>query len=82
MIRRDLLEGHWKPYLERAITLKPCYEGGINGGEVLVFFFSFFFFYSIRKCYIYILMAKNYGAMFLADLNDLNMENMRTVLTN
>lgn len=34
MIRRDLLIGHWAPYLERAITLKPCYEGGINGGEV------------------------------------------------
>ncbi|KAK4490886.1 hypothetical protein RD792_001601 [Penstemon davidsonii] len=34
MIRRDLLTGHWRPYLEHAITLKPCYEGGINGGEV------------------------------------------------
>ncbi|XP_031375435.1 L-arabinokinase-like isoform X2 [Punica granatum] len=34
MIRRDLLVGHWKPYLEHAINLKPCYEGGINGGEV------------------------------------------------
>ncbi|XP_031475091.1 L-arabinokinase-like isoform X1 [Nymphaea colorata] len=34
MIRRDLLTGHWKPYLERALSLKPCYEGGINGGEV------------------------------------------------
>ncbi|KAM3687716.1 hypothetical protein ACB098_10G097900 [Castanea mollissima] len=34
MIRRDLLTGHWKPYLERAISLKPCYEGGINGGEI------------------------------------------------
>ncbi|KAG5554388.1 hypothetical protein RHGRI_012048 [Rhododendron griersonianum] len=34
MIRRDLLTGRWKPYLERAISLKPCYEGGINGGEV------------------------------------------------
>ncbi|KAL0312264.1 UNVERIFIED_CONTAM: L-arabinokinase [Sesamum radiatum] len=34
MIRRDLLTGHWRPYLERAISLKPCYEGGINGGEV------------------------------------------------
>ncbi|WCJ30540.1 arabinose kinase [Euphorbia peplus] len=34
MIRRDLLTGHWQPYLERAISLKPCYEGGINGGEV------------------------------------------------
>lgn len=26
--------GQWKPYLERAVSLKPCYEGGINGGEV------------------------------------------------
>ncbi|XP_010524568.1 PREDICTED: L-arabinokinase isoform X2 [Tarenaya hassleriana] len=34
MIRRDLLMGHWEPYLERAISLKPCYEGGTNGGEV------------------------------------------------
>ncbi|XP_022136808.1 L-arabinokinase-like isoform X2 [Momordica charantia] len=34
MIRRDLLTGHWKPYLERAISLKPCYECGTNGGEV------------------------------------------------
>ncbi|CAH9101632.1 unnamed protein product [Cuscuta epithymum] len=34
MIRRDLLTGHWRPYLERAISLTPCYEGGTNGGEV------------------------------------------------
>ncbi|URE44572.1 Galactokinase galactose-binding signature [Musa troglodytarum] len=34
MIRRDLLTGHWAPYLERALTLKPCYEEGTNGGEV------------------------------------------------
>nr|XP_023885594.1 L-arabinokinase-like [Quercus suber]POE69349.1 l-arabinokinase [Quercus suber] len=34
MIRRDLLTGHWAPYLERAISLKPCYEGGTNGGEM------------------------------------------------
>lgn len=34
MIRRDLLTGHWTPYLERAISLKPCYEGGTNGGEM------------------------------------------------
>lgn len=34
MIRRDLLTGHWRPYLERAMTLRPCYEGGTNGGEV------------------------------------------------
>ena len=36
MIRRDLLTGHWLPYLEPAISLKPCYEGGINGGEVFL----------------------------------------------
>ncbi|PHU11536.1 L-arabinokinase [Capsicum chinense] len=34
MIRRDLLSGCWAPYIERAITLKPCYDGGVNGGEV------------------------------------------------
>ncbi|KAG5594528.1 hypothetical protein H5410_035760 [Solanum commersonii] len=33
MIRRDLLNGCWAPYIERAITLKPCYDGGVNGGE-------------------------------------------------
>lgn len=34
MIRRDLLTGHWRPYIERAMSLKPCYEGGTNGGQV------------------------------------------------
>eukprot|EP00252_Welwitschia_mirabilis_P018224 TRINITY_DN4050_c0_g1_i1.p1 TRINITY_DN4050_c0_g1~~TRINITY_DN4050_c0_g1_i1.p1 ORF type:complete len:994 (+),score=238.94 TRINITY_DN4050_c0_g1_i1:493-3474(+) len=34
MIRRDLLTGHWIPYLERALKLKPCYDLPINGGEV------------------------------------------------
>ena len=34
MIRRDLLTGHWKPYIDRAMSLKPCYDGGTNGGEV------------------------------------------------
>ncbi|CAL0319209.1 unnamed protein product [Lupinus luteus] len=34
MIRRDLLTGHWKPYLEQAISLKPCYEAPIDGGKV------------------------------------------------
>ncbi|KMZ73213.1 Galactokinase, partial [Zostera marina] len=33
MIRRDLLTGHWAPYLERALSLTPCYNSGINGGE-------------------------------------------------
>ncbi|XP_047325934.1 L-arabinokinase [Impatiens glandulifera] len=35
MIRRDLLTGQWKAYLERALCLKPCYKGGINGGEIV-----------------------------------------------
>lgn len=35
MIRRDLLAGCWAPYLERAVTLKPCYNGGTDGGEVV-----------------------------------------------
>ncbi|KAK7845440.1 l-arabinokinase, partial [Quercus suber] len=33
MARRDMLSGCWIPYLERAVNLKPCYEGGTNGGE-------------------------------------------------
>ncbi|XLU99136.1 hypothetical protein S245_013476, partial [Arachis hypogaea] len=34
MSRNDLLSGYWKPYLERTMSLKPCYEESINGGEV------------------------------------------------
>ncbi|KAL5223591.1 hypothetical protein ABZP36_010230 [Zizania latifolia] len=34
MTRRDFLSGHWEPYLLRALTLQPCYDGPINGGEV------------------------------------------------
>ncbi|KAI0499082.1 hypothetical protein KFK09_019983 [Dendrobium nobile] len=34
MIKRDLLTEPLKPYLERALTLSPCYYGGVNGGEV------------------------------------------------
>ncbi|KAL6603262.1 hypothetical protein ACP70R_043623 [Stipagrostis hirtigluma subsp. patula] len=34
MTRRDFLTGNWKPYLLHAITLEPCYNGPINGGEV------------------------------------------------
>ncbi|XP_015693699.2 L-arabinokinase-like [Oryza brachyantha] len=34
MTRRDFLNGHWKPYLLRALTLQPCYDGATNGGEV------------------------------------------------
>ncbi|PIN05397.1 Galactokinase [Handroanthus impetiginosus] len=35
IIRRDLLTGHWAPYIERAFTLRPCYDAGTNGGEVV-----------------------------------------------
>lgn len=35
MVRSDFLAGHWKPYLLRALTLQPCYNGPINGGEVV-----------------------------------------------
>ncbi|XP_066369481.1 L-arabinokinase-like isoform X1 [Miscanthus floridulus] len=35
IIRSDFLAGHWKPYLLRALTLQPCYNGPINGGEVV-----------------------------------------------
>lgn len=35
MIRRDFLVGRWIPYLSRALMLHPCYDGGINGGEVV-----------------------------------------------
>ncbi|XP_008781723.2 L-arabinokinase-like [Phoenix dactylifera] len=35
MIRRDLLTGQWMPYLARALTLSPCYDGGISGGKVV-----------------------------------------------
>ncbi|KAI5659279.1 hypothetical protein M9H77_28072 [Catharanthus roseus] len=34
MIRRDLVTGQWAPYLKKAINMKPCYEGAVNGGEV------------------------------------------------
>lgn len=34
MIRRDLLIGHWAPYIQCAVALKPSYDGGANGGEV------------------------------------------------
>lgn len=34
MIRRDLLTGHWRPYLERATSLIPSFDGAVNGGQV------------------------------------------------
>ena len=47
MTRRDMLSGCWIPYLERAVSLKPCYEGGTNGGEVFIFFYSYFVSFTI-----------------------------------
>eukprot|EP00249_Psilotum_nudum_P019822 c27434_g1_i1 orf=150-3173(+) len=35
MIRRDFLTGRWSPYLERALKIKPSYDGAVNGGEVV-----------------------------------------------
>ncbi|XP_076928485.1 L-arabinokinase-like [Bidens hawaiensis] len=34
MKKRDLFAGHWGPYLERATSLKPNYDGGLGGGQV------------------------------------------------
>eukprot|EP00897_Mesotaenium_endlicherianum_P001404 jgi/Mesen1/1291/ME000013S00789 len=34
MSRRDFLSGRWRPYLERALALRPCYAGPLNGGQV------------------------------------------------
>jgi len=42
MIRKDLLSGNWTPYLERAVSLKPCYEGGTNGTNFINFYFIAF----------------------------------------
>ena len=40
MNRRDFLSGRWAPYLERALVIKPCYNGALNGGQVnrLIFY--------------------------------------------
>lgn len=38
MTRTDLLTGVWEPYINHAMDLKPCYDGGINGGEVCLFY--------------------------------------------
>jgi hypothetical protein len=35
MTRREFLNGYWKLYLLRALTLEPCYDGPTNGGEVI-----------------------------------------------
>lgn len=37
MNRRDFLGGRWVPYLERALTMKPCFNGSFNGGKVQMF---------------------------------------------
>jgi L-arabinokinase len=37
MNRRDFMSGCWVPYLERALIIKPCFNGSLNGGKVLVF---------------------------------------------
>ena len=37
MNRRDFMSGRWVPYLERALIIKPCFNGALNGGEVLNF---------------------------------------------
>lgn len=51
MIRRDLLTGRWEPYLERAISLRPCYEFGINGGEVPSSFLEFHYWLNLLIYY-------------------------------
>lgn len=57
MIRRDLVTGQWAPYLKKAINMKPCYEGAVNGGEVsfiILCFFIYFLtsYYSTPPCII------------------------------
>lgn len=37
IIRRDLLAGRWAPYIKHAISLRPSYNAGTNGGEVSKF---------------------------------------------
>ncbi|KAK9097689.1 hypothetical protein Syun_024734 [Stephania yunnanensis] len=32
---KDMFSGYWTPHLQNAINLKPSYEGGTNGGEVV-----------------------------------------------
>lgn len=34
MNRRDFLSGRWGPYLERALVIKPTFNGSLNGGMV------------------------------------------------
>eukprot|EP00850_Spirogloea_muscicola_P015467 SM000118S25610 [mRNA] locus=s118:402012:411493:+ [translate_table: standard] len=35
MRRRDFFDGTWAPYLSRALTIKPCYNGPLDGGKVV-----------------------------------------------
>ena len=37
MYRWDFLNGRWVPYLKRALLLKPCFNGPLNGGKVKMF---------------------------------------------
>lgn len=34
MTRRDFFSGRWGPYLQRAVSLRPCFTGDCNGGKV------------------------------------------------
>ncbi|KAG0616552.1 hypothetical protein M758_5G124600 [Ceratodon purpureus] len=34
MNRRDFMSGRWAPYLERALIIRPCFNGSLNGGKV------------------------------------------------
>ncbi|CAM6123101.1 unnamed protein product [Calypogeia fissa] len=34
MTRRDFFSGRWGPFLQRAVAMKPCYDGEVNGGKV------------------------------------------------
>eukprot|EP00850_Spirogloea_muscicola_P019500 SM000192S04895 [mRNA] locus=s192:52862:62216:+ [translate_table: standard] len=38
MRRRDFFDGTWAPYLSRALTIKPCYNGPLDGGKVVANF--------------------------------------------
>eukprot|EP00850_Spirogloea_muscicola_P015687 SM000122S25794 [mRNA] locus=s122:376915:386453:+ [translate_table: standard] len=38
MRRRDFFDGTWAPYLSRALTIKPCYNGPLDGGKVVAKF--------------------------------------------
>jgi L-arabinokinase len=33
MTQRDFFQGHWHPYLQRALLLRPHYKGALDGQE-------------------------------------------------